>query len=95
MLTIRKPTEPTLTQYLADKKEWFRVSKYLKKAVNRPPYTHSLNDVYKQILNNEAHLWAGKKSAVVTVLQENPIGIFQTIWLAGGDLKELKKLKKK
>ena len=51
--------------------------------------THHLNDVYYLVLNNEAALFVGKKSAVVTQEIILPVGRQLHFWLAGGDLEEL------
>lgn len=85
---IHKQIEPSPTLYLADEKDFHRVAHHLLDALSRPPVTHRLQDVYELLVKKQCQLWAAKNSAVMTIIQENPIGIFITIWLAGGNLKE-------
>ena len=86
--TMDKPTELMPTPYLADEKQFHRVAHHLLDAISRPPVTHQLVDIYNLLLKKQCQLWAATNSAVITIIQENPIGIFVTIWLAGGNLKE-------
>ena len=89
-----KPTELMHTPYLADEKQFHRVAHHLLDALNKPPITHKLQDVYDLLLKNQCQLWVAKNSALVTIIQKNPIGIFVTIWLAGGNLNEIISIEK-
>ncbi len=46
-------------------------------------------DIIDLVLKGDAHLWPGKKSAVVTQFWDFPRERAINFWLAGGDLTEL------
>ena len=62
---------------------------HIASALERSGNTHHLNDVYYLLLNKEAALFVGEKSAVVTQEMILPVGRQLHFWLAGGDLDEL------
>lgn len=62
---------------------------HIASALERSGNTHHLNDVYHLLLNKEAALFVGEKSAVVTQEMILPVGRQLHFWLAGGDLDEL------
>jgi len=51
--------------------------------------THTITDVERELANDRAQLWCGKKSALITQVEDHPLGKKARVWLAGGDLTEL------
>lgn len=54
--------------------------------------THNITDVERELANDRAQLWCGKKSALITQVEDHPRGKKVRVWLAGGDLGELVKM---
>jgi hypothetical protein len=67
--------------------EWQRCKPYIESALDE---SWTIDAVEQEIRSGRATLWPMQHSAVVTVVQENPSGRTLLIWLAGGDLNELK-----
>ena len=53
--------------------------------------THNITDVERELANDRAQLWCGKKSALITQVEDHPRGKKVRVWLAGGDLGELRR----
>ena len=71
--------------------EWARVAPWLDAALDfMPVRTHGLSDVRAAIECGDAQLWAGRKCAVVTQLEIHPLVTALSVWLAGGDLIEIR-----
>lgn len=51
--------------------------------------THAIEDVERMILEDEAQLWLGEKSAAVTEIVQFPKCKTLHLWLCGGDLREI------
>lgn len=68
---------------------WARVAPWLDAALAHAGRTHTLEDVRALVDAGEARLWTGERSAVVTVVEEDPCERRLLVWLAGGDLSEL------
>lgn len=68
---------------------WARVAPFLSAALEHAGRTHRLIDVRRLVDSGEAQLWAGTRSAMVTLLEDDPCERRLLIWLAGGDLDEL------
>lgn len=73
---------------MIDMMEWDRCSAWLKSALDE---FWSLDAVLQEIESGMAVFWPMEKSAVVTQVHQYPNGMVLRIWLAGGDLVELKK----
>lgn len=69
--------------------KWIACAAWLDAALEVAGRTHTLRDVERMIADGEAQLWTGTRSAMVTVVEEEPRERRLVIWLAGGDLKEL------
>lgn len=68
---------------------WVRAAPWLDAALAHAGRTHELDDVLALVRAGEAKLWASKRAAMVTVIEEDPLERRLLIWLAGGDLDEL------
>jgi hypothetical protein len=73
---------------MIDLDEWKRCSRWLSSALDE---MWSLDDVLEEIEMGRAIFWPMERSAVVTQLHQYPNGKVMRIWLAGGDLMELKR----
>ncbi|MBX7249340.1 MAG: hypothetical protein K1X35_09910 [Caulobacteraceae bacterium] len=67
--------------------EWRRCAPWLAPALDG---THALEDVWAGVARGEFHFWPGLRSAAVGELVEHPRRRDYHVWLAGGDLGELK-----
>jgi hypothetical protein len=56
--------------------------------------SHSLDDVWRGVLAGEFHFWPGRRSAAVGELVQHPRRRDYHVWLAGGDLTELKAMER-
>ena len=68
---------------------WRRAALHLEAALAHAGGTHALSDVAAMVARGEAQFWAAPRSAMVTVVQEDPRERRLLIWLAGGELAEL------
>lgn len=68
--------------------EWDRCRYWLDAALDG---THTIEDVRAEIENGTAQFWPMPKSAAVTLVQDYPRGRVLRVWLAGGDLEDLRK----
>lgn len=67
--------------------EWSRCARYLEPALDGC----TLTDVFERILDERARLWPLERSAVVTEILSYPRLRACRVWLAGGDLEELRR----
>jgi hypothetical protein len=76
--------------------QWERCAPFIDRAVERADGAFDLEYVKTKVFTNQAQLWPGQNSAVVTRLETHPSGLLTCLlWLAGGDdLSELKALEK-
>ncbi|MEO8115888.1 MAG: hypothetical protein ABI655_15975 [Phenylobacterium sp.] len=70
--------------------EWARCEPWLAAALVHAGRTHAPLDVKRMVARGEAHLWPGRTSAMVTVVEDDPCERRMLIWLAGGALEELR-----
>lgn len=70
--------------------EWDRCEPWLIDALDRSPPTHTIDDVRTAVMRGEAKLWAGRNAAAVTQIEVHPQLKALSVWLAGGDLEELR-----
>lgn len=76
--------------------EFDRCGDWIKAALRytgEPP-THDLSDIKETVLRGKMQFWPGKGSAVVTEVAIYPRVKAVRIFLAGGDLSELKEIEK-
>lgn len=66
---------------------WARCAEFLEPAL---PPGYTLDDVKTEIDNDRARFWPLTRSAVVTQILEYPRCKVLRVWLAGGDLDELR-----
>ena len=69
-------------------KQWVRCAPYLEAALDG---TFSLGDVLTAIKDGRARFWPLERSAVVTEILRYPKRRVLRIWLAGGELDELRR----
>jgi hypothetical protein len=67
---------------------WTRSAPWLEAALAHAG-THRLADVRDMVLRGEAQLWVGERSAIVTLIEDDPCERRLLVWLGGGDLKDL------
>lgn len=72
--------------------EWARCAPWIEAALVHAGGTHSLDDVRAMVgdPSEPVRFWAGRRSAMVTEIQSWPNAKTLLLWLAGGDLDELK-----
>ena len=70
--------------------QWAFCAPLLQAALDAGPPTHTLDDVCVAVFAGEARLWVGRRSAAVTQIETFPRCWALTVWLAGGDLGELR-----
>lgn len=70
---------------------WRRCAPWLARALDG---SHTLDDVWAGVQRGEFHLWPGSRSAAVGELVEHPRRRDYHVWLAGGDLAELKTMER-
>lgn len=71
-----------------------RCREWIADAMERAGGTHWLCDVADMVRDGRAHLWPGKKSAVVTHFITYPRMKALNFWLVGGDIEELEDMEK-
>ena len=69
--------------------EWARCAPWIESALAHAGGTHRPGDVKAMIQRGEADFWPGRRSAAVTLVEDEPCERRLLIWLAGGDLAEL------
>ncbi|MFN4178047.1 hypothetical protein [Phenylobacterium sp.] len=69
--------------------DWARCAPFIDAALAHAGRTHALEHVAGMIEAGEAQLWAGDRSAMVTLVEDEPLERRLLIWLAGGNLEEL------
>lgn len=70
--------------------EWERCKPWIEAALRYAGGTHTIEDVEAAVVERRAMLLAGKQSAIVVEVKIFPRQRALHIWLAGGDLDELK-----
>lgn len=70
--------------------EWARCAPWLDAALEHGGRTHTLPDVEGLIRRGEAQFWPGARAAGVTVIEQDPQERRLLVWLAGGELQELR-----
>jgi hypothetical protein len=66
------------------------VATWLQGALDHAGNVYTLSDVVGLIQAGGAQLWRGERSAMVTRIEEHPRERWLMLWLAGGDLAELR-----
>jgi hypothetical protein len=69
--------------------EWARCAPWLDAALAEAGRTHALDDVKAMVLRDDARFWAGRSSALVAAVEDDPGERRLLIWLAGGAREEL------
>lgn len=72
--------------------EMDRCRPHIEAALNYSGGTHRYEHVREAILRGELQLWPGEKSAVVTEIEHYPLMKTCHLFLAGGDMPELRKM---
>ena len=75
--------------YRGGSADWNKVKGHLSDALEYSNGMSDINDVRDSLAKNEADLWVGKNSAIVTQVMETHKAKALVYYLAGGDLKEL------
>lgn len=68
---------------------WARVGPLLEPALAHAGWSYGLSEVRRAIEAGDAQLWGGARSAVVTVIEDQPRERRLLFWLAGGELDEI------
>jgi hypothetical protein len=66
------------------------VATWLQGALDHAGNVYTLGDVVEMIQAGDAQLWRGERSAIVTRIEKHPREHWLLLWLAGGDLAELR-----
>lgn len=74
--------------------QWARCSRYVRDALEYAGGTHSIDDVYRAVSSGKAQFFPLEKSAIITEIVDYPQRSICRIWLAGGELDELKEAEK-
>jgi len=69
--------------------DWARCGPWLEAALAHAGGGHALADVRELVAAGGAQAWPGERSAMVTLIEDDPRERRLLIWLAGGDLAEL------
>jgi hypothetical protein len=69
---------------------WERLKHVLQPALSREGDLFSLDDVWQAVQNEQAQFWPGRNSAVVTEIKVYPRSKVLHVWLAAGDLDEIR-----
>lgn len=69
--------------------EWERCAPWLQAALDQASGDYTLADVLDLVRKGEAQFWAGEQSAIVSQVDDHPRNRVLTLWLGGGDLREL------
>ena len=81
------------SQYVPDWiKEFQRCEKWLEDALEYSHGMFTIQDVFEDVMNGNAQLWPGKNSAIVTQIVNYPRKKAIHVFLAGGDLEEIKSM---
>ena len=72
--------------------EWERCGPWIQAALDHGGNLFSLNDVLEAIQNGQAQFWPGKDCALVTEIRIYPLKKICNVWLAGGNLEEIKQI---
>jgi hypothetical protein len=72
---------------------WLRCRPYIEAALERAGGTHAIEDVARLIGEGRAHFWPGERCAVVTEFHDYPRLKACNLWLLGGDLSELMRMR--
>src|SRR5262245_43497735 len=72
---------------------WTRCRPYIEAALAQAGGTHAVEDVERLIAAGRAHFWPGRRCAVVSEFYHYPRLKACNLWLLGGDLKELLRMR--
>jgi hypothetical protein len=75
---------------MIDRDDWARAQPHIEAALAYGGETHEIQDIQEACLLGLAHLWTSENSAAVTEIIQYPRIRTVRIWLAGGDLEELR-----
>ncbi|RAK60886.1 hypothetical protein DJ021_14225 [Phenylobacterium hankyongense] len=70
--------------------DWARCAPWIDAALAHAGRTHGLSDVKAMILAGDAGFWPGRGAALVATTEDDPGERRLLIWLAGGELSELR-----
>ena len=74
----------------AVKTDWERCAPWLQSALDHAGNLFLLEHVWDTVASGKAQFWPGKGCAIVTEVKQYPLKRILNVWLAGGDLEELK-----
>lgn len=67
-----------------------QLRQWLEPALDRGGNTHSFDDVMAEIKAEKMQLWTGPKGAAVTLIYDYPLKRVLHVFLAGGELEQVK-----
>lgn len=69
--------------------EWERCAAWIQAALDESPKTHTLTDVFAMVTRGEAQFWPFERSAMVSLIWDEPQAKTLHQWLVGGDMDDL------
>lgn len=73
---------------------WPEAVEHLKPALERARGTHTIDEIFAGVMRGELQLWVGNHSAGITEVVTYPRCKAVRIFLAGGDLEEMKHMER-
>lgn len=75
---------------MIDPAEWARCAPWIADALAHSGDVYTLSDVEFMIATGAARFWPGRDAALITRVEYYPRATWLLLWLAGGDLAELR-----
>lgn len=69
--------------------DWIRAEPLIDRALKASNEAFTTADIYEKLFLGEARLFVGKASALVALIDRQPLAAVLQIWLASGDMAEL------
>lgn len=89
LVAIERAEQERRAEEAAFRAEWSRCAPWIEAALEHAG-THTLADVEALVRTRECRFWAGREAALITEVQVWPQRKVLLLWLAGGDLDELR-----
>lgn len=70
--------------------QWGRCSGFIQAALEKSGSAYSMDDVLQEVEGGRAQFWPGENCALVTQVLTYPLEKRIRVWLAGGDLTEIR-----
>lgn len=73
-------------------KEFRRCEQWIEAALEYSHGTHDIKDIFEAVANNTVEFWPGQKCALISQVVQYPKKRMVHIFLAGGDIDEIKEI---